>query len=204
MPGTIQLFAPLVQGNNAVAIGDTGGWRNPDVSVDAFLGNVVVAVFDLTNPQSPQLVANVQTSYTPSSTFGRGAVVIGPHLFLYGGILDASSNESLMLVDTTNPLSPVISTFAVPSAVSVMKASGTLLYAPSATGLQIYSIPGTGAIQYTATVQVPHSGKVLYNSGSFSIAPTITPGGSFDTLTWTNPSSNTITWTSAVTGLGTR
>ena len=201
VPGTIQLVSPLVQGNTAVAIGDTGGWRNPDVSVDAYTGNVVVAVFDLTNPQSPQLIANVSTAYVPAESFGSGAVVIGPQLFLYGGVMNASNNQLLMLVDTTTPQNPVITTYVVPAAINVMKAVGTLLYAPTASGLQIYSIPGTGSISYTASVQVPNTGKVIYNPSSFSTAPTITPGTGFDTLTFTNPASNTITWTSNVTGI---
>ena len=50
-------------------------------------------------------------------------------------------------------------------------------------------------------MQVPNTGKVIYNPSSFSIAPTITPGTGFDTLTFTNPASNTITWTSNVTGI---
>ncbi len=202
VPGTIQLFSPLVQGNTAVAIGDTGGWRNPDVSVDAFLGNIVVAVFDLTNPQSPQLVANVSTAFLPSPSFGHGAVVIGPNLFLYGGVMDASNNQLLMLVDTTTPQNPVITTFQVPAAINGMRAVGTLLYASTSSGLQIYSIPGVGAVQYTAAVQIANNANAAYNASSFSVTPSsITPGSGADTVTWVSPPTNTITWTSNVTGI---
>ncbi len=202
VPGTIQLFSPLVQGSTAVAIGDTGGWRNPDVSADAFLGTIVVAVFDLTNPQIPQLVANVSTAFLPSPSFGRGAVVIGPNLFLYGGVMDSSNNQLLMLVDTTNPQSPVITTYTVPAAINGMRAVGTLLYASTSSGLQIYSIPGVGAVQYTAAVQIANNANAAYNASSFSVTPTsITPGSGVDTVTWVSPPSNTITWTSNLTGI---
>jgi uncharacterized protein (TIGR03437 family) len=203
VPGTIQLASPLVQGSTAVAIGDTGGWRNPDVSVDAYTGNVVIAVFDLTNPQNPQLVANVPTTFLPSSTFGYGAAVIGPHQFLYGGVMDGSNNQYLMLVDTTSPQNPAITTYLVPAPINVMKAVGNLLYAPTSSGLQIYSIPGPGgALSYTAAVQIANNGNAAYNASSFSVAPTsIAPGSGADTVTWVNPSSNTITWTSNVTGI---
>jgi probable HAF family extracellular repeat protein len=201
VPGTVQLFGPLVQGNTAVAIGDSGGWQNPFVT-GAFAGTVVVAVFDTTNPQSPQIVANVPTTFLPGGTMGYGSAVIGPNLFLYAGIIDASNNNYLMLVDTTNPASPVITTFLVPQPIKAMTAVGTLLYAPTPAGLQIYSIPGTGAIQYTAAVQIANNSTVTYNANSFSVPPTsTTPGTGFDTVTWVNPPSNTITWSSSVTGI---
>jgi len=200
VPGTVHLNAPLVQGTTAVAIGD-GGWSNP-YNNGAYLGPIVVAVFDTTNPQNPTLVANVTTTYLPSDSIGSGNAVIGPNLFLYGGIRDASNNNYLMLVDTTNPAIPVITTYAVPEAINNMRALGNLLYAPTASGLQIYSIPGTGAISYTAAVQIAKNSTVAYNAGSFSVPPTSTvPGTGFDTVSWTNPPSNTITWTSNVTGI---
>ena len=201
VPGTVHLDSPLVQGTTAVAIGD-GGWADPCCTNGAYVGPIVVAVFNTTNPQSPTLVANVTTTYLPSNSIGAGSAVIGPNLFLYGGIMDASNNNYLMLVDTTNPASPVITTYPVPVAINAMRAVGTLLYAPTASGLLIYSIPGTGAISYTAAVQIAKNSTVAYNAGSFSVPPTSTVTGTgFDTVSWTNPPSNTITWTSNVTGI---
>jgi len=194
---------PTLRGNTAVAIGDNGGWRSPICcGTDALTGNVVVEVFDLTNPQNPQLVANVTTTFLPADSAGRGAAVIGPHLFLYAAVMDVSSNNFLMLVDTTDPHNPVITTYPIVSPINVMKAVGPLLYAPTGNGLQIDSIPGLGAIQYTAAIQIAKSSTVAYNANSFSVPPTSTvPGVGFDTVTWVNPPSNTITWTSNVTGI---
>jgi uncharacterized protein (TIGR03437 family) len=144
VPGTIQIFGPLVQGNTAVTLGDTLGWREPCCGTDAFTGNVVVTVYDVTNPQSPQIVSNVTTNYLPGASSGRGAVLIGPNLFLYGGVIDVVGNNYFMLVDTTDPKNPVITTSQTSAAVNYMRVVGTTLYAPTDTGLQIYSIPGVG------------------------------------------------------------
>jgi len=50
-----------------------------------------------------------------------------------------------MLVDTTNPAAPVITTYQTSASINYMRVVGTLLYAPTDNGLQIYSIPGNAA-----------------------------------------------------------
>jgi uncharacterized protein (TIGR03437 family) len=145
VPGTLQVFSPLIQGNTAVTIGDSGGWRQPCCGNNAFTGNVVITVYDITNPQSPKIAANVTTSYLPGPAIGRGAAVIGPHLFLYGGVIDASNNNYFLLVDTTNPASPVITTSQTPASVNFVRVVGTLLYAAADSGLQIYSLSNSVA-----------------------------------------------------------
>jgi uncharacterized protein (TIGR03437 family) len=47
-----------------------------------------------------------------------------------------------MLVDTTNPNTPAITTYKTSASVNYMRVVGTMLYAPTDSGLQIYSIPG--------------------------------------------------------------
>ena len=145
VPGTLQVFGPLIQGNTAVTIGDSGGWRQPCCGNNAFTGNVVITVYDISNPQSPQIAANVTTSSLPGPAIGRGAAVIGPNLFLYGGVIDAANNNYFMLVDTTNPKNPTITTYQTSASINYMRVVGSTLYAPADTGLQIYSIPGNAA-----------------------------------------------------------
>jgi hypothetical protein len=145
VPGTLQVFGPLIQNNTAVTIGDSGGWRQPCCGNNAFTGNIVITVYDVTNSQSPQIVANVTTNFLPGPTIGQGAVVIGPHLFLYAGVIDASSNNYFMLVDTADPKNPAISTYKTSASIAYMRAVGTSLYAPADIGLQIYSIAGSPA-----------------------------------------------------------
>jgi uncharacterized protein (TIGR03437 family) len=84
----------------------------------------------------------VTTSYLPGPAIGHGAVVIGPNLFLYAGVIDAANNNYFMLVDTTDPKNPVITTYQTSASINFMRVVGTLLYAPNDNGLQIYSIPG--------------------------------------------------------------
>ena len=141
VPGTLQVFAPLIQGNTLVTIGDSGGWKQPCCGNDAFTGKVVVTVYDITKAQSPQMVANVTTVYLPGPGIGRGAAVIGPHLFLYGGALDASSNNYFLLVDTTDPSNPTITASPTTANVNYVRVVGTMLYAPADSGFEIYSIP---------------------------------------------------------------
>ena len=199
VPASTQLVSPLVQRNIAVSVGNTAGWLNPlNAAHPSLNGPLVVAVFDIANPEFPLLLSTTQTS----SYIGGGQAIIGTNLFLFGA-LDVNNNPSLFTVDTTNPINPVITSYAVPANFNSMVPVGNLLYAGAGgLGFQIYSIPGAGGgTQYTATVQVPNTGKVIYNPESFSIPPAITSGVGSDTLTWTNPGSNTITWTSTVTGI---
>ncbi len=143
VPGTLQVFGPLIQGNTAVTIGDSGGWRQPCCGTNAFTGNILITVYDLTDPQNPQITANVTTPYLPGPAIGRGAAVIGPHLFLYGGVLDNSNNNNFLVVDTTNPASPSITLSPTSTNVNYVRVVGTQLYAPTDSGLQIYSISGS-------------------------------------------------------------
>jgi uncharacterized protein (TIGR03437 family) len=145
VPGTLQVVAPLIQGNTAITLADTLGWREPCCGTDAFTGNIVVTVYDITNPQSPQIVSNVTTNYLPGAAIGHGGVVIGPNLFLYAGVIDVVGNNYFMLVDTTDPKNPVITTYQTSASINFMRVVGTLLYAPTDVGLQIYSIPGNAA-----------------------------------------------------------
>ena len=141
--GTLQVFAPLIQGNTLVTIGDSGGWREPCCGTNAFTGNVVVTVYDLTDPRNPRISANITTPYLPGPAIGRGAAVIGPHLFLFGGVLDSGGNNNFLLVDTTNPASPSVNLSPVSTNINYVAVVGTQLYAATDSGLQIYSIPGS-------------------------------------------------------------
>jgi len=88
------------RGRSARAIPD-GGWQ-----WGSTLGNLTLTTFDITNPRSPAVLANIVLPYT---SFREGpAVQIGPNLSLFAGAQDNSGNNLLLLVDTTNPLSPVV------------------------------------------------------------------------------------------------
>ncbi|HEY2015660.1 MAG TPA: hypothetical protein VGH38_19285 [Bryobacteraceae bacterium] len=174
VPGTLQVFTPLIQGNILVTIGDSGGWIQPCCGNNAFTGNVVITVFDLSNPRSPQIKANVTTSYKPGPAIGRGAAVIGQNLFLYGGVLDSGNNNNFLLVDATNPTNPVITLSATSTSVNYLRVVGTQLYAPTDAGLQIYSISGSpapvirtnGIVPVDSTVSTVQPGEWISIYGS--------------------------------------
>jgi large repetitive protein len=202
--GIQYILNPQIQGNILVALANTG-------STSTQIGVIqndqeFIVVFDISNPQNPVLL-----STTPTNTFccsGSGAAILGPNEFLFGGTMTASTSGKpvLLLVDTTNPSKPVITPLSVTVAPDSLTIRGNYLYAPTATGLSIYSVPGTQLNSlitgYTATVQTSNTGVVTYNPSSFNVAPTkITPGSGFDTIEWVNPGVSTLTWSSNVTGL---
>lgn len=150
VPGTLQVLGPLILGNTAVTIGDSGGWRQPCCGNNAFTGNIVITVYDLTDPRNPRITANVTTHYLPGPAFGRGAAIIGPHLFLYGGALDGSGNNNFLLVDTTDPANPSITVSATSTSVNAVRVVGTQLFAATDNGLQIYSLSGSIAPSISA------------------------------------------------------
>lgn len=105
----------------------------------------MITVYDLTDPRNPRITANVTTPYLPGPAIGRGAAVIGPHLFLYGGVLDSSNNNNFLLVDTTNPSNPSITLSPTSTSVNAVRVVGTQLYAATDSGFQIYSISSSSA-----------------------------------------------------------
>ena len=185
--GTLQVFSPLIQGNTLITIGDSGGWRQPCCGTNAFTGNVVITVYDISNPQSPKIVANVPTAYLPGPGMGRGSAIIGAHQFLFGGVIDSGNNNYFLLVDTTNPANPVISVSQTSTSVNFVRVVGTMLYAGTNSGFQIYSIPGS--------VAPAISPNGIGNGASFQ------PGvatSSWVTIAGTNLSPVMDTWTNSI------
>ncbi len=150
VPGTIDVYAPMIQGNLAIAGGDNGGYCGCFVPSNgiAFVGNFVINTFDITNPTSPVLLATVPTAYQGSA----GSAAIGTNLFLFS-VFDSNLNPVLLLVDTSNPANPVITaTYNTPQRVNQMVVAGNLLHAADGTGgYAIYQIPGTTPQQYNLT-----------------------------------------------------
>jgi hypothetical protein len=154
VPNTSQLFAPVLQGPVAVALGDTGGWTASGgfegAFVTTYLGNLTLTTFDISNPRSPTLLANIVLPYT---NFSAGpAVQIGPYPSLFGGVQDNSGNNLLLLVDTTNPLVPVVTPYSIPVGATNFTAVGTLLHVSAgAAGYAVYQIPGVTPTQFGLT-----------------------------------------------------
>ncbi len=145
IPGTIHFHAPLIQGSVAVGIGNTGGWVGSITGGEQ--GNIVVAVFDVTDHRSPVLLSSTVTNYSvaPGYLVGGGsqATRIGNNLFAFTGIVDVDGNPVLLVVDATNPQAPLFEGSYISQQFTSMQAAGTTLYATlGAGGFATYSIPG--------------------------------------------------------------
>ena len=150
VPGTVDLFNVAIQGNLAVAVGDTGGVDA--INDTGFQGNLAVVTFDITNPQSPNLLRTATTAYRPSLAGPSSAVQIGTNLFLFGGMLDTAGNNVLLQVDVTNPLNPVLTSYSTPARVTNMTLSGNVLHTSNgAGGYAAYQIPGVAPLNYSLT-----------------------------------------------------
>jgi hypothetical protein len=143
IPGALLFYAPIIQGNIAVGIGNTGGMVGGYNANPGAQGNVVVTVFDVTDRRSPAILSLNTTNY--SVGFGGGAAQIGPSQFAFGGVQDSSGNQLLLLVDATNPAAPVFSSYPISQPFTSFQPVGSTLYATLGSGgFGIYSIPGIG------------------------------------------------------------
>ena len=197
-PNTVQIFAPVLQGNLAVALGSTagytasGGIEGTPITV-TWLGNLVLTTFNIASPRSPSIVASIVLPYTNYSA--GPAIQIGVNLSLFAGAVDSSGNNLLLLVDTTNPLIPVVTPYTVPAGITNMTVAGNLLHVTAgAAGYAVYRIPGVTATQYSLSGNC--GGPV-----NFSISP-LTQGTISASGLYTAPASVTAGQTVVVTATG--
>lgn len=145
IPNSIHFWAPIIQGTIAVGIGNTGGYGN---NGEGATGNIVVTTFDVSDRRSPSVLSNTVTTYKVGP--GGGRTRIGNNLFAFGGVIDANTNNVLLVVDASNPTAPVLSSFPISSPFTDMQAVGNTLYATLGSGgFASYSIPGVGTVPAT-------------------------------------------------------
>jgi hypothetical protein len=129
-------------------------------------------------------MASIVLPYTNYST--GPAIQIGVNLTLFAGAVDSSGNNLVLLVDTTNPLIPVVTPYAVPAGITNMTVAGNLLHVTAgAAGYAVYQIPGVTAIQYSLTGNCggpvnfsisPLTQGTISASGLYTAPAAITPG----------------------------
>ncbi len=196
VPGTVYLNGIARQGNTVVVTGDSAGLYD---ARSGFVGNLVLASFDITNPRAPVLLNTLTTQLTDKD--GSNIVSLGNNTYAVGGTL-SGGKPVLLLVDASNPSSlryiPYDAAFASNPAV----ATGNTFYTLSSNGLSIYRLSTLAGPQLTASLQIPKGTGVTVDPASFSLTPTsVTAGSTFDTYTWQQPSGPAITFNAAVTGL---
>jgi hypothetical protein len=202
IPGMGQAVGIEVFGTKAIVIGPSKSWGT---GTSGFLGSVVVATLDLTNPMSPTIIATQTLSRA-----GRGInelFPLGDGRFAADSTGATGDKPEILIFDPSDPANVKVSEFVIPNDLKGNAVSGNLLYTTSDSGLLIYSLNASAAIPVTAKVEVPKGTGVAVVPSSFSLAPTsITPGTNFDTLEWdfsldSGTPSQTITWQESVTGL---
>lgn len=211
IPNSVQAVNIAIEGNRALVVGSTGGWRSPQSATTGGLtGTMTLSVLDISTPTSPTLIG---ATHVTDLTFAAGvpvnkvaAAAIGSNRFVVSQGISGGSPK-LLIVDATTPAHISVSADVVPALNNDLVVSGNQLYTTSSSGLTIYNIGATIASPFTASVQVPNGTGVSIVAGSFSIAPSqIINGVDFNTLVWSQAlaygeTTRTITWQSTVTGL---
>jgi hypothetical protein len=145
----------------------------------------------------------------PEKTRTNPALIFSPAttFSLFGGVQDNSGNNLLLLVDTTNPLVPVVTPYSIPVGATNFTAVGTLLHVSAgAAGYAVYQIPGVTPTQFgltgacvnpvTWTLNPPTLGT-LSASGLYT-APASVIGGQTAAVTATNQVDTTETASATV------
>lgn len=204
IPGTLQAIGLELEGTTAVVTGSTGNWN--DFGSDlGFLGKVVLATLDVSDPRDPKLIASQTTARNSRGL--NPEVSLDNGLFAFTNLGGESDEPQISAVDVTDPHQFVTSATTVPSEVSKLTGQGNFIYTTSPNGLIIYQLDAPDAIPVTARVEIPKNAGVTVVPGSFNIAPTqIIAGANFDTYIWdlslsAGSESQTVTWQSTVTGM---
>ena len=195
VPQSAYLTSVAVQGNTALAVGDTLGQA---YAYSGFQGTLVLASFNITNPQSPVLLDSVVT--TLGDKAGPTVVPLGNNTFVVGGTTNQGT-ATLTLVDASNPSAlryiPYNELFVASPKIANPPYFYTLSGTPSSTTneLSIFQLGTITGPRLSVSLQIPTTGNAALVPSSFSLTPTSsTPGTGFTTYVWNQPSSNTITF----------
>ncbi len=202
VPQSAYLNDVAVQGNIALAVGDTTGIY--DVN-SGYVGTLVIASFDITNPQSPVLLNTVVTALTDKG--GAFVVPLGNNTFAVGGTSN-NGTGSLVLVDASNPSAlryvPYNALFVASPTIAATPYFYALSGVPSATAnqLSIFQLGTITGPQLSVSLQIPTTGNAALVPASFNQTPSSsTPGTGYTTYVWNQPSLNTISFNLNLNGV---
>ncbi len=212
VPGTAWIIPVPASGNTVLMPALTQGWNNPGGTQYDFnpRGNLALVTVDLTDPRDPKILKTVDTGIAASAVQATqiSATSYALHLGYPGN--NPAAPARLFLVDISDPLNPTLTqgpaTYTYSNALGASGVLGEIvfssgiLYVAAPTGILTYQLGGSAVPNYTAQLVVPKGGKSTYDPASFSIAPTIASGTASDTLTWTNPGVEQITFASNIAG----
>ena len=202
VPQAAYLTDVAVQGNIAVAVGDSTGIY--DIN-SGYVGTLVIASFNISNPQSPVLLNTVVTALTDKG--GATIVPLGNNTFAVGGTSN-NGTGSLVLVDASTPTAlryvPYTALFVASPEIANPPYFYTLSGVPSATTnqLSIFELSTINGPQLSVSLQIPTTGNASLVAGSFNQTPTSsTASTGYTTYVWNQPSLNTITFNMKLNGV---
>ena len=188
-----------VQGNIAVAVGDSRGVLNIDTG---YVGTLVVSSFDISNPRSPVLLNSVTTQL--ADTAGSFIVPLGTNTFAVGNTT-LNGKAELVLVDASVPTAlryvPYDAAFVANPAIAQNNYFFALSSTPASTvnSLSVFQLSEITGPQLTVKLQLPAANC---QNNTFNPAPTsCTAGRSSDTYQWNQPLPDTISFTVNVAGV---
>lgn len=209
IPGTVLTLGVSISGNVGVVVGSTQGFQdNPN---GVIIGDLTVTTLDVTDRLNPKIVTT-RTLDRPTSTFWVNFSSLGGGRFAFAsqGIVGNTINPSILVIDASNPRSPLIGDSSIPIdliAPNSLGTDGKFLFTADSGGVSIYTVNPLPGLPVTARVQIPNGTGVAPIPGSFNIPPAeVISGADFDTYVFDltlAPSlpSETLTWQTVVVGL---
>ena len=142
VPQATFLTGVSIQGNTALVVGDSQGIFDID---SGFAGSLVIASFDISNPQSPVHLDSLVTPLTDQP--GATVVPLGDNSFAIGGTSDNGS-PALVQVDASNPAALTYTIYSTPVVASPEIGKPPYVYALS-------SVPSSTVNQFSVLQFVP-------------------------------------------------
>jgi uncharacterized membrane protein len=198
-PAMAFMTSIAIQGNTAVAVGDSTGVTN---AVSGFVGTLVISSFDITNPTSPVLLNSVVTQLTDQP--GAFIVALGNNTFAVGNTSNGGKPE-LVLVDASTPTAlryiPYDAAFVASPAIAQNGYFFALSATPASTinALSVFKLSQIAGPQLTVKLQLPTTN--CQNNTFNPAASSCTAGATSDTYQWDQPAQNTIAFSVNVTGV---
>ncbi len=197
VPGTAFLTGVAVQGNTAIAVGDSTGVY--DIN-SGFTGTVVIASFDITDVSNPILRNTVVTQL--KSKNGAGIVALTNNTFAIGGTEVGTNQPVLVLLDATNRDALRYVPYSATFSSTPVLASGDLFYSLGTSELGIFRLSSVNGPQISVTLRLPKNSNTSLVANSFNQTPSaVTTGTTFDTYRWDQPSLDTIRFSMSLTGM---
>jgi large repetitive protein len=194
IPNTKHIVEIVIDGNRALLVGSTGGWKSPFTGPgdSQLTGNMTLTLLDITDPLNPLILNSTlitESVNRPVETADGGAkqstLALGNGLFAVSrGFVNGQ--PVLLLVDTNDSAGRLaVAAIQVPSLVNELAFVNNQLYTTSAAGLLIYDLAAPVFTTVMGSVRVPNSTENRVLTGSFNTLPTtVIPGATFDTLVW--------------------